>query len=70
MSLGSTWAIAKMVINILGHMVEQCILNQTKGYWLLSNALFAAFSICSKVHREYRVRASPNLPLTCGKFEA
>jgi hypothetical protein len=39
MSLGSTWAIAKAVINILGPMVEQCILNQTKGYWLLSNVV-------------------------------
>jgi hypothetical protein len=68
-SLGSTWAIAKVVINTLGPMVEQCILNQTKRYWLLLDVSFAAFSICSKIHREYRVHASLNLPLMCGKFE-
>jgi hypothetical protein len=44
-------------------MVEQCILNQTKGYWLLLDALFATFSICSKMHKEYRACASLNLPL-------
>jgi len=48
MSLGSTWAITKVVINILGPMVEQCILNYTKRYWLLSDVLFVAISICSK----------------------
>ncbi len=63
MSLNSTWTIAKAVINILGPMVEQCILNQTKGYWLLLDALFATFSICSKMHKEYRACASLNLPL-------
>jgi len=68
-SLGSTWAIAKVVINTLGPMVEQCILNQTRRYWLLLDVLFAAFSICSKIHREYQVHASLNLPLMCGNFE-
>jgi hypothetical protein len=51
-------------------MVKQCILNQTKRYWLLSNALFYTFSICSKMHREYQNRASLNSPLMCGEFDA
>lgn len=40
----------------LGPMVEQCILNQTKGYWLFSIALFATFSIYDRLHRDYQVQ--------------
>ncbi len=48
--LGSTWAITKTMIDIFGFMVEQCMLNQTRGYWLLLDAFFIAFSICSEMH--------------------
>jgi len=51
MLLGSTWVIAKTMTDILGPMVEQCMLNQVGGYWLLIDALFTTFSICSKMHR-------------------
>jgi hypothetical protein len=68
--LGSTWVITKAMIDTSGPVVEQCILNQTKRYWILSNALFSAFSICSKMHKEYQIRASLNSPLMCGKFDA
>jgi len=69
-SSSSTWVIAKTVINILGLVVEQCILNYTREYWLLSNALFLAFSIYSKMNKEYQACASLNLLLMCEKFEA
>jgi hypothetical protein len=42
----------------LGPMVEQCILNQTKGYWLFSNVLFATFSIYDRLHKDYQVQIS------------
>jgi hypothetical protein len=51
-------------------MVEQCILNQTKKYWLFSNALFTTFSIYDRLHRDYQVQISWNPPLMCEKFEA
>jgi hypothetical protein len=42
----------------LGPMVEQCILSQTKGYWLFSNALFATLLIYDRLHRDYQVQVS------------
>jgi len=32
------WVIAQVVANILGHVVQQCMLNQSQGYWLLYDA--------------------------------
>jgi hypothetical protein len=40
-----TWAICEVVVETLLLIVKQCVLNQTRGYWLLSNALNAAFLI-------------------------
>jgi hypothetical protein len=40
-----TWAICKVVVKTMFPFVKQCILNQTRGYWLLSNALNATLSI-------------------------
>jgi hypothetical protein len=40
-----TWAICKVVVKTMFPFVKQCILNQTRGYWLLSNALNVALSI-------------------------
>jgi hypothetical protein len=34
-----TWAICEVVVETLLPIVKQYILNQTQGYWLLSNAL-------------------------------
>jgi hypothetical protein len=45
------WAMAQVVVNILGHVVQHCELNQSRGYWFLSDALFTTiFLVCkSKV---------------------
>ncbi len=40
-----TWVVFKMVAEIMLLVVKQCIFNQTRGYWLLSNALNVAISI-------------------------
>jgi len=37
-----TWAVCEMVVETVFPIVKQCILNQTQGYWLLSNALNVA----------------------------
>jgi hypothetical protein len=39
------WAIAQIVANTLGFVVQQCVLNQSQGYWLLLDALVAAISL-------------------------
>ncbi len=30
---------SQIIFNTLGHVVQQCVLNQSQSYWLLSNAL-------------------------------
>jgi hypothetical protein len=39
------WAIAQIVVDTLGHVVQQCVLNQSRGYWLLLDALVATISL-------------------------
>ncbi len=36
------WAIVKIIIHCLNVMVMVCVMNQSKGHWLLSNALAIA----------------------------
>jgi hypothetical protein len=45
----SMWATAKTITSILNPIVQQCVLNQTKGYLLLSDALHVTLSICLKL---------------------
>jgi hypothetical protein len=41
------WGIAQIVVNTLGLVVQQCVLNQTWNYWFFSNALATSISfIC------------------------
>jgi hypothetical protein len=40
-----TWAICKVVIEIMFPLVKQCIFNQTQGYRLLFDALNVTLSI-------------------------
>jgi hypothetical protein len=47
-----TWAIYKVVAKTMLPVVKQCIFNQTKGYWLLFDALNAilSISVCLQNH--------------------
>ncbi len=40
-----TWVICKMVVETMLTIVNQCIFNQTQGYWLFTNALNVGLSI-------------------------
>jgi hypothetical protein len=44
------WAIAQVVVNILGPMVQQCVLNQRRGYEFLLDALVVAVSLVCQFH--------------------
>jgi len=39
------WAITQIVVDTLGPLVQQCVSNQSQGYWLLSDAFVAAISL-------------------------
>jgi hypothetical protein len=43
------WNIARVVVDTLAHVVQQCVLNQNQGYWLLSNALTSIISLVCKI---------------------
>jgi hypothetical protein len=45
------WAIIEAVASTLFPMVSTCVLNQWKGYWLLTNALQSTITMLVKVLR-------------------
>lgn len=45
--------------------MQECILNQTRGYWLLSDALVLAMMISKKLDEQQKDRLNIIPPLTC-----
>jgi hypothetical protein len=50
--------------------VKQCILNQTRGYWLLSDALAATLPIFVELRAHIDHLSNMNPPLQYGDFDA
>ena len=67
---GLTWAVAKAVTETLRPVMQQCILNQSRGYWLLSDALYAAFHISIHLQNEYDRRLLAVPTLRCGQMDS
>ncbi len=44
-----TWYICPIIVDCLSTIVMACVLNQSRGHWLLSNALHFAISISLKL---------------------
>ena len=65
MPSGITWAIGRVVIDVLNSVVKQCVWNQSRGYWLLSDAMFGVISIARKFEAKYvkKVEVMPPLSL-------
>ncbi len=59
-----------MVVETMLIVVKQCILNQTRGYWLFSNALNAALSISVYLHNEIEQSNITSLNFVKGDFES
>ncbi len=62
------WVIVRAITSILNLVVQQCVLNQTRGCELLFNVLHAALSICLKLQNEYNSQVAIVMPLMCGEF--
>ena len=60
---GMTWATSRTVTQTLNLVVQQCVLNQTRGYWLLSYALAAAFHMSIELQVVHEQRSSVVPPL-------
>jgi hypothetical protein len=39
------WVMVEKINEVLTSMVTQCVLNQSRGYWLLFNAIVAAINM-------------------------
>jgi hypothetical protein len=61
---------ARNICECLPPIVHQCIMNQTRGCWLLSNALEVAMKINVHMQKECATRnAFQPAPLQCVTFE-
>ncbi len=58
-SFGMTWHICQIVVNCFFLVVSAYVLNQYRGYWLLSNALHFAISM-SRETKKCTVFLDPN----------
>jgi hypothetical protein len=47
-----TWHICRIIIDSFGPIVFACILNQSRGHWLLNDALNFAISMSLKFRNE------------------
>ncbi len=66
---GLTWAIVWAVTKTFHPIVHQCLLNQCKGYWLLSYALFTTLVIMRMMKKEYARQVILVPQLQCGEFD-
>jgi len=56
-----TWHICRIIVDSLGPIVSACILNQSKGHWLLNDALNFAISMSLKFKNEIDLATFDNL---------
>ncbi len=47
-----TWHICQIVVDCFSLVVTTCVLNQSKGHWLLSNAFHSTISMSLKLKEE------------------
>jgi hypothetical protein len=58
------------MIKTLLLVVNQCILNQSNGFWLLFDALFVAFTFDYKLQKEVHTMEAFFQPLVQGDFDS
>ncbi len=56
-----TWHICHIIVDSFGHIVSVCILNQSKGHWLLTDALNFTISMSLKFRDEIDFATFDNL---------
>jgi hypothetical protein len=57
-SLPLTWHIFQIIVDDLSLVMFICVLNQSKGHWVLSNTLNSAISTCLKLKEEFEISSS------------
>lgn len=64
-----TWATAQVVTQTLCHVVQECVISQTCGFWLLSDALGFVFCMSIELEGVYNQSLSVVPPLQVGDFQ-
>jgi len=67
---GQIWAIVHTMIETLLPVENQCILNQSNGFWLLSDALVDAFTLVANLQKEVHAMEAFFQPLVQGDFDS
>jgi hypothetical protein len=68
--IGLPWAVARAVTETLNPVVSQCVVNQTHGYWLLSDAIAGALQLIVQMEAHQLQCSTAEPPLECGEFES
>ncbi len=55
-----TWHVAQMVVDLISLVVSACVLNQSHGHWLLTNAFHFAITMNTKLMGELKNPPSSN----------
>jgi hypothetical protein len=63
------WTVCKTLTKIMFPIVKKCILNQTLGYWLISNTLHVTFSISVSMQMEIQQSETTSNNFIKGDFE-
>ncbi len=53
------WVVVEVVTSTLNPIISTCVLNQSKGHWLLSNTLTIAITLTMNMEVELLEMASP-----------
>ncbi len=53
-----TWQISHIIVGCLSPIVSMCVLNQSHGHWLLSDALHFAISMSLRIKEENQILPS------------
>ncbi len=51
----STWHISQIIIDVLSSIVSACVLNQSRGHLLLSNALNVIITMSLKLKEKFGI---------------
>ncbi len=47
------WVVAQIVVDTLGLVIQQCVLNQSQGYWFDFYALIVTISLICQMQLDY-----------------
>jgi hypothetical protein len=53
-----TWHISQIIVDVLSSFVKACVLNQSRGHWLLSTTLNVIITMSVKLLKKYGISSN------------